>query len=91
MRKADRQQYAKDRHEQLMQRAEGVGAEVLTQHAPVIIGFPPWPVCKGCDMGCECEPPDWPCATYKLVGKYYGTTFSGDMWALMMELPEETS
>jgi hypothetical protein len=88
--KDDRQQHAKERHEKLMQRADGVGAEVLTQHAPVFNDLAPYVVCEGCDMeGFECERPEWPCSTYQLVGKYYGATFSGDMWALMMELPEE--
>lgn len=92
MSRADRQQYAKERHEKLMQRADGVGAEVAAWHEPVFVDLAPYVVCEGCDMeGYECERPEWPCSTYQLVGKHYGATFSGGIWTWTMELPEETA
>lgn len=77
-----RQAYAADvqrAHERLLaDQPEGLVNVLLILHAPVKDAYDPFPVCRGCDFeGCEGEPPEWPCSTYRMIAEHCGRQFDG--------------
>jgi hypothetical protein len=58
-------------HQQLLAELDGLVAAVLTLHEPVIGRYAT--TCSGCCR--DGEPPEWPCATYRLVAEQCGRQF----------------
>lgn len=66
---------ALEAHTRLLDRARGVERELLEMHGPVDSG---WGVlqCQGCEYtGYDAEPPEWWCATYRVVAHVSGASF----------------